>query len=296
MERTLDLPHVGVADWCDYTIAVCASAFVVVLAVAAYWDASIRVVHTFEAMPYIAVAILCVRRRKVGYALGVTAGLLWLGLAGRGSGLIESGFQVLAVSLRTHYVVRPDILIAVPGAIAAAGLTVSSAIGYGRLTNRRWSDAALFAAAAAFITAFFFGHSRRNSSCRSNTCSQPEGAPETRNSGTLGTTYFTFALAFRRSAQYFLMCALTAFRAAADICRPRCPTRLMERATLLRVAGSFSSGNVRSMAMISARSCFSAVAAPARASSFNRSVLSPLARLGTMTPSKRITNVARRYS
>jgi hypothetical protein len=29
--------------------------------------------------------------------------------------------------------------------------------------------------------------------------------------------YLTFALAFRRSAQYFFMRALTAFRAAADI-------------------------------------------------------------------------------
>jgi hypothetical protein len=41
---------------------------------------------------------------------------------------------------------------------------------------------------------------------------------------------------------------------------------------------------VRSMAMISARSCFRAVSAPAFASSFKRSVLSPLARLGTADP------------
>jgi hypothetical protein len=98
------------------------------------------------------------------------------------------------------------------------------------------------------------------------------------------SAYFTFALAFRRSAQYFFMRALTALRAAADICRPRCSTRLIDRATLRRVAGSFNSGNVRSMAMISARSCFRAVSAPAFASSFKRSVVSPLARLGTPDP------------
>jgi hypothetical protein len=157
MERTLDRPQVIVTNWWDPAIAVCACMFVVVLAVAAYWDASIRVVHVFEALPYIAAAILCARQRKAGYALGVMAGLLWLGLAGRGSTFIENGFQVIAVSLRTHNVVRPDLLIAVPGALATTGLTVFSAIGYGQLTNRRLSDAALFGGAAIFVTAFFFG-------------------------------------------------------------------------------------------------------------------------------------------
>ena len=44
-----------------------------------------------------------------------------------------------------------------PGAIGTAGLVVSSAVGYGRLTNRRWTDVAFFAGAAVFVTAFFFG-------------------------------------------------------------------------------------------------------------------------------------------
>jgi hypothetical protein len=140
-----------------WTIAAFAAVFVIVLAVAAYWDASIRVVHTFEALPYVAAAILCARQKKAGYPLGVTAGLLWLGLAGRGSAFIESGFQVLAVSWRERHLVRPDILIAVPGAIGTAGLAVSSAIGYSRLTNKRWTDVAFFAGAAVFVIAFFFG-------------------------------------------------------------------------------------------------------------------------------------------
>jgi hypothetical protein len=60
----------------------------------------------------------------------------------------------------------------------------------------------------------------------------------------LAWTYFTFALVFRRSAQYFFIRALTTFRAAADIWRPRCWTRLIDRATVRRVAGSFSSGKL----------------------------------------------------
>ena len=40
---------------------------------------------------------------------------------------------------------------------------------------------------------------------------------KTKNSGTLGMTYFAFASAFRLAAQYFLIRRLTAFLAAADI-------------------------------------------------------------------------------
>jgi hypothetical protein len=155
--RTLDQPQVSSGGAAiDWTIAACAVAFVIVLAVAAYWDASIRVVHTFEALPYLAAAVLCIRQNKLGYALGVTAGILWLGLAGRGSTFIANGFQVLRVVLREHQVIRPDILIAVPGAVATAGLVLFSLVGYARLRNKRWSDAGLFGATAVIITAFFF--------------------------------------------------------------------------------------------------------------------------------------------
>src|SRR2546430_351400 len=65
----------------DVAAAICAAAFVVVLAVSAYWDRSIRVLHVFESLPYIAAAILCLRRSKVGYALGAASGASWLWMA-----------------------------------------------------------------------------------------------------------------------------------------------------------------------------------------------------------------------
>src|SRR5204863_2491395 len=36
----------------------------------AYWDRSIRILHIFEALPYILAAILVLRQHKFGYALG----------------------------------------------------------------------------------------------------------------------------------------------------------------------------------------------------------------------------------
>src|SRR5437016_1016182 len=62
----------------DVAAAVCAAAFVVVLAVSAYWDRSIRILHIVEALPYIVAAILVLRQHKFGYALGTVSGAFWL--------------------------------------------------------------------------------------------------------------------------------------------------------------------------------------------------------------------------
>src|SRR4051812_12997233 len=88
--------------------------FVAILALAAYWDPTIRVLHTFEAVPYVVAAVLAVRRSKVGYALGVASGAFWLWLAGWLVTFVRNGFEMLAVLLRTGRMVRPDVLIAVP--------------------------------------------------------------------------------------------------------------------------------------------------------------------------------------
>src|SRR6266850_5177625 len=52
--------------------------FLVILAVSAFWDPTIRVLHLFEALLYAGVAALCIRRMKIGYALGVASGAFWL--------------------------------------------------------------------------------------------------------------------------------------------------------------------------------------------------------------------------
>jgi hypothetical protein len=60
---------------------------------------------------------------------------------------IRNGFERLEMLARTGSVDRPDILIAVPAALAAAGLALSSAIGYGRLSYKTWRDSAVLGAA-----------------------------------------------------------------------------------------------------------------------------------------------------
>jgi hypothetical protein len=139
----------------DAAAAISAAVFVVVLAVAAYWDRGIRVLHVFESFPYVLAAALCLRGRKLGYALGVVSGAFWLWTAGFLTTFIWNGFERLEMLVRTGSVDRADILIAVPAAIATAVLALSSAIGYARLADKGWRDSVMFAAAAVVVPAYF---------------------------------------------------------------------------------------------------------------------------------------------
>ena len=139
----------------DITAAICAVVFIVVLAVSAYWDRSIRVLHVFESLPYLLAAVLCLRRNKIGYALGLVSGAFWIWTAGFLTTFIRNGFERLAMLLRTGSVDRPDIFIAVPAAVAATGLALWSVLGYARLTNKSWRDSAVLGAVVVMIPAFF---------------------------------------------------------------------------------------------------------------------------------------------
>ena len=139
----------------DIGAAVCGVFFIVVLAVSAYWDPTIRVLHLFEAVPYVLAAALALRGRKEGYALGIAGGAFWLWCAGFLSTFVRNGFERLDVLVRTGSVDRPDILIAVPAAIAAGGLALFSALSYARARDKRGRDALLLGAALVVVAAYY---------------------------------------------------------------------------------------------------------------------------------------------
>jgi len=139
----------------DTLAAACATTFIIILGIAAYWDRTIRVLHVFEALPYAAAAVLSLRQRKFGYMLGAGAGAFWLWTAGTLTTFIRNGIERVAMLLRTGHVDRLDILIAVPAALATAGLVVFSLWGYWRLRDKSWRDLPLFVAVAALVAGFF---------------------------------------------------------------------------------------------------------------------------------------------
>jgi len=135
--------------------ALCSSVFIAVLAFSAYLEPGIRVLHTFEALPYFAAAVLCLRRSKFGYALALAAGLTWVSLSGLRTSFVLNGFEQMSVLFRTGKVQRPDLLIAVPAAISTAGLAVSAVVGYARFAAKRWADLGLGVAAILGMLLFF---------------------------------------------------------------------------------------------------------------------------------------------
>ncbi len=139
----------------DLAVAACCVTFIAVLALSAYWDPTIRVLHVFEAIPYAVAALLSLGRSKFGYALAAAAGGYWLWHASVLVTFVRNGFEQLAVLLRTGDVNRPDVLIAAPAAIATAGMVVFALIGYSRVRNKSWTDAGIFIGALALVVTFY---------------------------------------------------------------------------------------------------------------------------------------------
>lgn len=138
-------------------IAVCSIGFVVVLAVAAYWDRTIRILHFFESLPYLIAAVLCMRNRKSGYILAFAAGAFWLWIAGTLTTFVRNGFERLVLLVTTGHLDRPDILIAVPAALCTAGLMVFGLWSYCRFPDKKWRDLGAFLLALALVAGWFVG-------------------------------------------------------------------------------------------------------------------------------------------
>jgi hypothetical protein len=139
----------------DIAAAICALVFVAVLAIAGYVDASIRVLHVFESVPYLLASALF--RSKIGYAVGLASGAFWLWTAGFLTTFIRNGFQRLDVLIHGGAIDRPDILLSVPAAAATAGLALFSIAGYARRSDKSWSDLLIFGIAAVAVPAYFVG-------------------------------------------------------------------------------------------------------------------------------------------
>ena len=135
--------------------AVCSATFIVILGIAGYWERSIRVLHIFESLPYLAAATLSLRENKYGYALGFASGAFWLWTAGFLTSFIRNGLEQLALWIRTGSAGRLDLLIAVPAAISTVGLVFFSGMAYAGLPNKSWRDVGVLLVAMAVITGFF---------------------------------------------------------------------------------------------------------------------------------------------
>jgi hypothetical protein len=151
--QTLPFQNVGTAQ--DRLAAGCAICFIIVLAIGAYWDPAIRVLHVFEAIPYGIAAIFCLRHSKAGYMLGAASGGFWLWMAGTLTTFVRNGFERVAMLIQLGHVDRWDVFMAAPAAVATGGLVLCSLWGYFRLGSKSARDVLGFLGAFAAVAAYF---------------------------------------------------------------------------------------------------------------------------------------------
>src|SRR5882724_6604534 len=123
----------------DIVTAACCGIFIGILALAAWWDPSIRWLHAFQALLYVAIA-------TAGFWNYTTLFL---------NNFFHAGREQLSILLSTGQLPRPDLLIAVP-AVAAHFVMIGCCLwGYVRLPEKDWRDVGRAAACTALSVGYF---------------------------------------------------------------------------------------------------------------------------------------------
>jgi hypothetical protein len=129
--------------------------FVAVLAISAYLEKSIRILHLFEAIPYLLVPWIFKRNPKVGSALAFASGAFWIWTAGFLTTFVRNGFERVGMLIETGTVDRPDILLAVPAFIGTMSMVIIGLTGYSRVHKKSLSDLRLFPGMFLLIFIYF---------------------------------------------------------------------------------------------------------------------------------------------
>jgi len=139
----------------DIVTAACCGIFIGILALAAWWDPSIRWLHAFQALLYVAIAVLALQRNRWGYLLGIATAGFWNYTTLFLNNFFHAGREQLSILLSTGQLPRPDLLIAVP-AVAAHFVMIGCCLwGYVRLPEKDWRDVGRAAACTALSVGYF---------------------------------------------------------------------------------------------------------------------------------------------
>lgn len=143
--------------WLKGLIVASCVVFILVLAISAVFDASIRLLHTFQALIYIAVILLAARRSAWGYGAGFFIATFWNWTNLVHTTFIANGVRELARVVRTGQLQNPDQLIAVFAAAAHFVLIGGCLAGYIRIQPKGRLDLAKFLGGGLLAIAYFAG-------------------------------------------------------------------------------------------------------------------------------------------
>jgi hypothetical protein len=143
--------------WVQSLIVASSGVFILVLALSAVYDASIRVLHLFQAAIYVAVVIVARKRSAWGYGSGCVIAAFWNWTNLVHTTFIANGLRELSRALQTGQVRRPDQLIAVVAASAHFVLIFACLVGYARIRPKASWEPAKFFGGGLLAIAYFAG-------------------------------------------------------------------------------------------------------------------------------------------
>lgn len=143
--------------WLEWLIVGSCVVFIFILTLSAVYDRSIRVLHALQALIYVAVVILALRRSAWGYGAGCIIAVFWNWTNIVHTTFIANGLHELARTLQTGRVSRPDQLIAVVAAAAHFVLIGSCLVGYFRIKPRGSWEPVKFLAGGFIAVGYFAG-------------------------------------------------------------------------------------------------------------------------------------------
>jgi hypothetical protein len=135
-------------------IPIGATIFIFALIGSAVFVPSLRVLHTFQALIYVAVVLLARRNHPAGFGAGTAIAMAWNGLQLFASHLIQSGWREFRTLLSTGHVRRPDTLMVFVGSIGHTILIVACLAAFSQLApgKRQWRQ---FLAGGVLALAYF---------------------------------------------------------------------------------------------------------------------------------------------
>jgi hypothetical protein len=139
----------------EWLILIGGSVFILMLAISAWWEPSIRWLHFFQAWMYIVPIVLSFRRNRWGYFIGFSAAGLWDYANIFATTFFFNGLEQLTHWVQTGRLERADLLIAVPAWFSNLLVVAGCLWAYFRLPGKSMADAGKLFCAFVLTTGFF---------------------------------------------------------------------------------------------------------------------------------------------
>ena len=142
-------------SWLDRSIVASCLIFIGVLALSAYVEHDVLVLHVLQAVIYVAVIWLSLQHNKWGYAIGISIAFIW-DFYNRFTGFVfRAGFRQWSLLFHGRAVTNIVQFSAPIGWFDHLLLIALLSMAYVRLNERRWSDALRMLAALVGTFVYF---------------------------------------------------------------------------------------------------------------------------------------------